>query len=372
MEGPPWGGSEELWSQAAVHLVKAGHSVLAAMRQPRREPLRTEHPKFKALKAAGVQLHLIHKRQKLVRQILRDPPIQWLLDFKPDLTIISMGWLFNGAEWMQALRAAGIPYAILVQAVNETYRPKDWQAFANSYQHAQCAYFVAEDNLRAATRLLMARPQAALVVRNPFQVPYKQPLPWPNEDGTTRLAMVARIDFPVKGHDLLLETLALPKWRVRKIEVSFFGTGPDLAYFQQMATFWNLSQVQFRGQVSDIADIWRTHHALVLPSRVEGTPLAMVEAMLCGRPVIVTNVAGNAEIAEDGLSGFVAAAPKTEYLDETMERAWARRSEWPAMGIRAAERARQLFPEDPGAVFADLLAGLMPRWPLKQKDDGPE
>jgi glycosyltransferase involved in cell wall biosynthesis len=34
----------------------------------------------------------------------------------------------------------------------------------------------------------------------------------------------------------------------------------------------------------------------------------MVEAMLCGRPVVATNVAGHSEIVEDGVTGFLADA----------------------------------------------------------------
>ena len=57
----------------------------------------------------------------------------------------------------------------------------------------------------------------------------------------------------------------------------------------------------------------------MLPSRFEGLPLALVEAMLCPRPAVVTNVAGNTEVIEDGETGFVAAAPTAGHLDEAME-----------------------------------------------------
>jgi glycosyltransferase involved in cell wall biosynthesis len=81
----------------------------------------------------------------------------------------------------------------------------------------------------------------------------------------------------------------------------------------------------------------------------------IVEAMLSGRIPIVTDVAGNAEVVEDGVSGFLAATPTIAAFDEALERAWQRRGEWQAMGKVAAERIRTLVPKDPPRTFADVL-----------------
>ena len=69
------------------------------------------------------------------------------------------------------------------------------------------------------------------------------------------------------------------------------------------------TRIEFAGHVADIVGIWSKHNALVLPSRCEGLPLALVEAMLCGRPAIATNVAGHGEVIEDGVTGILAEAP---------------------------------------------------------------
>ena len=80
--------------------------------------------------------------------------------------------------------------------------------------------------------------------------------------------------------------------------------------------------------------------------------------MLSGRVPIVTDVAGNAELVRDGLNGFLAAAAIENALDEAMERAWARRGEWRAIGDAAARDIRALVPSDPPRVMADKLRGL--------------
>jgi glycosyltransferase involved in cell wall biosynthesis len=116
-----------------------------------------------------------------------------------------------------------------------------------------------------------------------------------------------------------------------------------------------LRNVRFHGQVSDIEAVWRRSHALVLPSRAEGSSLALQEAMACGRVPIVTDVGGNAELVEDGATGFVAAAPTVPAVGDALERAWRRRREWPEIGARAAERIAALGADRAGADLAKLV-----------------
>jgi glycosyltransferase involved in cell wall biosynthesis len=117
-------------------------------------------------------------------------------------------------------------------------------------------------------------------------------------------------------------------------------------------------RVQFQGFASDLVEVWARHHALILPSRSEGLPLAVVEAMLCGRICIVTDVAGNSELLEDNFTGFVAKAPAPDLVDEALDRAWRRRHEWQEMGKAAAQSVRKRVPPDPVGAFASLISSL--------------
>ncbi|MBV8361748.1 MAG: glycosyltransferase [Deltaproteobacteria bacterium] len=60
---------------------------------------------------------------------------------------------------------------------------------------------------------------------------------------------------------------------------------------------------------------------------LDDLPLAMVEAILCRRPMVATDVAGHAEIIQDGVTGFLADAPTTASIATALERFWARRAE---------------------------------------------
>ncbi len=106
---------------------------------------------------------------------------------------------------------------------------------------------------------------------------------------------------------------------------------------------------------TNTTEIWAKNQALILPSRYEGLPLSLVESMLCRRFGIVTDVSGNKEIIMDNENGFLAQAPKAEFVDEAMERAWQRRNEWQQIGERARSYIESIVPQDPVHFFYDEL-----------------
>ena len=126
-----------------------------------------------------------------------------------------------------------------------------------------------------------------------------------------------------------------------------------------MPSAFDLRNVDFLGFVSEVESIWKTHHALVLPSRTEGLPLALIEAMMCNRFGIVTDEGGTSEVVEQGRTGFIASAAKVDELDQAMERAWTVREEWESIGKAAGRAVRTMVPLDPVAAFTANLLGLV-------------
>jgi glycosyltransferase involved in cell wall biosynthesis len=226
---------------------------------------------------------------------------------------------------------------------------------AQAYQAAKRVFCVSRHNLDLLENQLGVSLPRAEVVWNPFNVPTDPPPPWPSEESCLRMACVARLEPTAKGQDVLLKVLSQDQWRKRPVEINFYGSGPCEQSLRSLVNRLELKNVHFRGQVADVAAIWKENHILVLPSRAEGLPLALVEAMWCGRPAIVTNSGGNAEVCIDGETGFVAAAPAVSLLAETMEQAWERRHEWQSMGQAARAHAAKVIPRDPINKFCQQL-----------------
>jgi glycosyltransferase involved in cell wall biosynthesis len=355
----PWGGSEELWSQTALQLKRAGHDVQASVVH---RPRLSDKVIFLANQGISLGTYASY-RGGIARRIFnkltlsRRRSYDRLKRFKPDLVIISQGHNSGGLDWAKICRQSSIPYVLIVHCNSEHWWFEDRvvEEAAASYREARNVFCVSRGNLNLLRMQLGDRMQNAEIVWNPYSVSSETIPPWPVENGRWRLACVARLDPAAKGQELLLQVLARPEWRARPVEMNFFGEGPHELALRRLADMLQLNQVHFRGHVSDIEAIWKQHHMLVLPSRYEGLPLVLVEAMWCGRPAVVTEVAGNAEVCVDNETGFVAPAPTVPLLADTLQRAWDRREDWQRMGQAARARAESQIPRDPIAVFAERL-----------------
>jgi glycosyltransferase involved in cell wall biosynthesis len=367
-EGHTWGGSEPLWSSAAEHLARRGNEVRVSAKDWGK-PV----PQIERLRSAGCRVfyrHGQHRQRSLITRLIRKifPPPDYKkthvrsVGDEVDLVIISLGdnWGFaDGLGWLEAARVSGRKYVVIAQSAVVYWWPADNDAekVAECYDNAAAAYFVSQANLELSRRQFGSPLRNAKVVRNPFNVRYDAQPPWPGyfADGLA-LAFVGRLDVISKGQDVLLQVLGLPHWRERKVRLSLIGAGPHERGLRRIVEQLGLTNVEFAGQQNNIEEIWSKHHALVLPSRFEGMPLVVVEAMLCGRPCIVTDVGGNRELVRDGINGFLAKAPTVELLDEAMNRAWDSRGRLQEMGCTAATDVRQWVSADPGEDFARELA----------------
>jgi glycosyltransferase involved in cell wall biosynthesis len=255
------------------------------------------------------------------------------------------------------LIAGNTPFVTISQYNDEnTSLPREiYESARNLFTKARHCIFVSQRNLEVARRqLCLAIPQGR-VLDNPPNLERWEHLAFPN-GLPIRMAMVARLECTVKGQASVLQILAGRRWDDRNWELSLFGVGPDEAYLRDLIEFLGLDmRVRLRGYVDDVREIWREHQVLIMGSTGEGKPLALIEAMLCGRPAVVTDVGGNAELIEDGKTGFVAESPTVSSLSRTLDRAWLQQREWEEMGRRAHEvMARRLQPT-PGQRLAALL-----------------
>lgn len=361
-QGVAWGASEYLWAGAA-HAIASRTDVAVAASV---KGWSAEVPAVQRLGASGAAI--------LRRPVEEDEDafdrcevpsdaarrVAWL---RPDLVVISHGDNREGLPWMEFCAGQNIPYVTVAHRASEW----DWPDFRlvprlrAAYLSACASHFVSHHNWRLTERMICARLPRAAVVRNPFNVSYAHSLPWPlANDGVLRMACVARLDLESKAHDVLFGVLATSKWRRRALAVEIVGReGPHAGLLRELSRFLRLDRVTFRDSVEQISSIWEQCHALILPSRKEGLPVAIVEAMLAGRPCLVTDIGGSAELVEHARSGWVAESPTEPAIDRALDLAWESRTEWAAMGACAARAVRSLVPADPAGTYADLLLGLL-------------
>jgi glycosyltransferase involved in cell wall biosynthesis len=113
--------------------------------------------------------------------------------------------------------------------------------------------------------------------------------------------------FPVKAQDVLVRSVAELKKTGAPLTILFVGDGAERARVEKLAGDLGLdaSDVRFLGFRNDVADILAASDFFVLPSRAEGLPLSILEAMSRALPVVCTAVGGNPELVSEGEQGYL-------------------------------------------------------------------
>lgn len=105
-----------------------------------------------------------------------------------------------------------------------------------------------------------------------------------------------------KGHDVLLDAVGRLRAEGREVDLQLVGAGRMQDQLRARADTIGLHDVDFTGQVSDRDELRRILDAatvFVMPSRTEGLPRALAEAMARGRPAVGSRVGGITELLDD-------------------------------------------------------------------------
>lgn len=366
-----WGGSEDLWFKAAIYLKEEGFEIMVL-----KCTINLYHPKFTELAQRGFLLKELDTFSKksiserlLIRvwnklknndeNYLKNNFENHLRQFQPHHVLISQGINFDGLLFANTCMALNLPFSIVSQKAVEFYWPPPHErtAMKEVFQKAVKCFFVSRHNQQLTEEQFGFRFKNAKVVWNPVKVK-KQIIPYPSIENGFRLACIGRLFIIDKGQDIVLRIASQQKWKKRPITISLFGTGVDEKGLKEMATLLGVTNVKFKGHVETIEEIWKEHHALLLPSRSEGLPLVILETMAAGRMSIVSNAGGNSEIIKDGETGFIGEATVSSF-DSLLEKAWVHRNDWNKMGKNAYEYALQTVPSFPEIDFAKQITELI-------------
>jgi glycosyltransferase involved in cell wall biosynthesis len=189
----------------------------------------------------------------------------------------------------------------------------------------------------------------------PYGVETGQDGPRPDRD-TLVAGVAANLEY-WKGIDVLLEAAQLVHAPLR---LEIYGVGALGEELQRQAREAGVD-ARFHGFVSDMRERLGELDVLVQPSRADNLPLAILEAMAAGLPVVGTRVGGIPELVVDGETGLIvepeSPRPLAEALDALAQSA-ERRHE---LGRKGRERVAEHFSAEgiarrTVALYEDLCA----------------
>ncbi|MEG4499663.1 glycosyltransferase [Microcoleus sp. F10-C6] len=293
---------------------------------------------------------------------------------QPDLIIFSDGSPMANFAAKQVAIKQDIPYIVTLGYIGRNYETFDrgdrvpyFNAVSYQYDLAKAVVAVSQENFNLFKRIFKVPLKRGKVIYYGRPNSYFEP---PNlstrqrlrqEQGIPEDAVVcftaARLT-PIKGYQYQLQAIAQLKNRPVWPQLYFVWAGPGSTTHDDMepelrATASQLGvteQVKFLGQRWDIADWLDASDIFILSSEAEGMPLAIMEAMAKGLPVIATAVSGIPE--ELGDTGKLLPDPTIDpegtvkELVETVE-IWAENTELRRLAGQACKaRAQELFQEE--------------------------
>lgn len=154
----------------------------------------------------------------------------------------------------------------------------------------------------------------------------------------------------VKGHDVFIKAAAAIVPQFPNVCFSIAGGVLEPAYFEELQTLVRTLNLEdrfhFAGGVTNLHEHLSAANIFVLPSRSEGFSNAIVEAMAASLPVVATDVGGNAEAVQNGVSGFIVPSEDPQALAAAILQLLSDPAKSEAMGAAGKQRVAERFTID--------------------------
>jgi len=155
-----------------------------------------------------------------------------------------------------------------------------------------------------------------------------------------KIIMVGRL-WPQKDPKTLFNAIKRLLDDNINVSVTYVGDGELMHELKGLAQGYT-ENISFLGWKDNISELLPQHNLFVLPSLWEGMPLAILEAMSCGLPCLVTNIPGNNDLVKDGYNGFLFEVADHEKLSFLIKKYYQN----PDMLLQHAENARTFVQEN--------------------------
>lgn len=138
-------------------------------------------------------------------------------------------------------------------------------------------------------------------------------------DAAPVVAFVGRL-VPIKDVPTFLRAVALLRWRLPGLIALVVGDGKLRAQLRVLATELGLDDsCRFLGWRADIESVYAAADVVALPSRNEGSPVSLIEALASARPVVATAVGGVPDLVRDHENGLLVPPADSATLAAALE-----------------------------------------------------
>jgi glycosyltransferase involved in cell wall biosynthesis len=218
---------------------------------------------------------------------------------------------------------------------------------------------LSEDARRDAIRRAPWRRRKIATIRNGVAMPKDAAPDRTQNRQTPHLLSVGRLVFQ-KDHATLITALVMLAGRGASFTAEIIGDGPLGADLRAQVARSSLSdRITFRGPLPhrQLLDAYSNADVFVLPSRFEGCPHVVLEAMAAGLPIVASRVGGVTELVEQGISGRLVPAGNPAALSVALWDLVTQPEIRASLGGGARQQAARFQPEQRLGLLRQHLLG---------------
>lgn len=226
-------------------------------------------------------------------------------DFRPDVVHVQCGSPRSAVVPRELAIEARVPLIITENYVGDDLDVTDegLERIRRTYRRAFAAIAVCEENLRLLRERFGLRAERQVVIRYGVELP-SDVRPRDGAPKVFKAITVARLS-PRKGIDVLIRAAAVLSDEIRsRFEFTLVGDGEQGAHLKELARKSGVAgRLRFADWSNDVQTLLREHDLFILPSRAEGQPIALLEALAACLPCIASAVSGIPEALGEGRYG---------------------------------------------------------------------
>jgi glycosyltransferase involved in cell wall biosynthesis len=254
------------------------------------------------------------------------------------------------AEWIAGVAALGGALAGVAVLCKPATLPvltyKEWSVPFEKFwarMRMRCHFAVLNDAMK--DELLLGGIPASNIVEIPNAVPLPDLL-LRCEDASTVLYVGNLTQGHFKGFDSLFAAWSLLCKERQDVKLVFYGGGDPSPWEQYLEEQNCRETVAFMGFSNNLAEGFKRAAVFVLPSNQEGMSNALLEAQSWGIPGVVSDIAGNRSVIDDGVNGLIVAQGDPVALAEGVRKLLDDPEMRLKMGAAARRRAEERFAID--------------------------
>jgi glycosyltransferase involved in cell wall biosynthesis len=245
-------------------------------------------------------------RTAKVREISRE-----MEKLQPDLIVVSQGAIALSACGLGAAKLTGVPvvsFLPMAQTVAVTRGRRSVDIFFQELLYRRL-YTIPDYYFTICMSTKKQLYELYNIDREKIYVSYygldtlKLPVPKSRKrlnKNVKHLGLIGRVEFNQKQQDFFVRELVKYKNDIGRVIVHIIGDGPDLDNLKNIVQNLGIdSLVSFDGWSDDMQRWYEKLDLVLLPSRFEGFPIVMIEAMYWGVPVVASNVDGMREVLDE-------------------------------------------------------------------------